>query len=256
MKPVLRYLAVGIPLYLLFLTAFFPAARAYRFADEVLAKSMPQLELAGLEGSVWSGRAGMVVYRKALLGEANWQLSPFPLLLGKAKLKAMLQSDNGYLQSRVSTPIGGGSVALADIEGQLPLSELLRFTPYLPVVLEGQVSLDLPLLELAADGRLLRAEGTILWHQAAMSAPQALTFGDLQLVLRTENEGQVAGDISDRGGPLKVAGALHYSPDGSYRVSGTATPTAQAPSNLRQALGLLGKPDTQGRYRFNFSGRM
>lgn len=256
MKSLLRYLAIGLPLFLLFLIALFPAAQAYRFAAGPLAKVMPGLNLAGFDGSVWSGRAEMVVFRKALLGEVNWQLSPVGLLLGKAQLKAMLQSEDGYLQSGLSTPFGGGDVDLADIEGQMPLGELLRFTPYLPVVLEGQVSLNLPLLDLAADGRILRAEGTVMWHKATMSAPQALSLGDLQLVLRTEKEGQVIGKISDRGGPLKVEGELKYSPDRSYRVNGTVAAAQNAPSSLTQALGLLGKSDAQGRYRFTYSGKM
>ncbi len=256
MKSMLRYLALGLPLYLMFIIALFPAAQAYRFGAEALAREMPDLKLAMLDGSIWSGRAGMVAFRKALLGEVSWQLSPLPLLIGKAELRALLQSDDGYLQSYLSTPLSGGNLALADIEGQLPLAELLRFTPYLPVVLEGQVSLNLPVLELTADGRLLRAEGTVMWHQAAMSAPQVLPLGDLQLVLHTEAEGELIGEISDRGGPLKVEGTLQHSPDGSYRLKGTVAPAPDAPTALMQALVWLGKPDTQGRYQLNYSGRL
>lgn len=256
MKPMLRYLALGFPLYLLFLIALFPAAQAWRFAAEPLERAMPDLKLAMLDGSVWSGRAGMVAFRKAMVGELNWQLSPWPLLLGKAQITALLQSDDGYLQSHLSTPLGGGAIELAGIEGQLPLAELLRFTPYLPVVLDGRVSLNLPVLELTADGRPLRAEGTVIWHQAAMSAPQALSLGDLQVVLRTEAEGQLIGEISDRGGPLKVTGAVQLSPDGSYRVNGTVSAAPDAPAEVKQALGWLGKPDAQGRYRLSYSGKM
>jgi general secretion pathway protein N len=256
MKQVLRYLAIGLPLYLLFLVALFPAAQAWRFAAEPLASTVPELKLAGLDGTVWSGRAGMVVYRKALLGEMNWQLSPMALLFGQGELQAMLQSDNGYLLSRVSTPLGGGSVALADIEGQLPLSELMRFAPYLPVALDGRVSLNLPVLELSADGRLHRADGTLTWHQAAMSAPQALSFGDLQLVLRTEAEGQVVGVISDRGGPLSITGTVQFSPNGVYVLNASIAAAEGAPAELRGSLGMLGKPDAQGRHRLNYTGKL
>lgn len=256
MKSVMRYLMLGLPLYLVFLVALFPAAQAWRFAAEPLARAMPDLKISGLDGSVWSGRAGMVVFRQALLGEVNWQLSPLPLLLGEASLEAMLQSNDGYLQSHVSTPLAGGRVSLTNTEGQLPVGELLRFTPYLPIALEGQVALNLSALDIAPDGALRRAEGTVVWHQAAMSAPQALSLGDLQLTLHTEEEGKVAGEISDRGGPLKVKGMLQFSPDRSYRFSGTVAPSADAPASLKQALGWLGKPDAQGQYRLNYSGRM
>jgi general secretion pathway protein N len=256
MKSALRYTALGVMLYLLFLVALFPAGQAYRFAAEPLQRALPQLKLAGLEGSIWSGHVESLVYRQALLGEMSWQLSPLSLLFGRAQLKALLQSREGYLQSRIRTPLGGGHVELADIEGRMPMSELSRFAPYVPVVLEGAVSLDLTEAEVAADGRLLRAQGRMVWHQAAISAPQALSFGDLQLVLHTEEEGRVSGELSDRGGPLKVAGTLNLEPDRSYRLSANVAATPQAPPVLVQSLGLLGKPDAQGRYRIHYRGRL
>ncbi len=256
MKSALRYLLLGLPLYLLFLIALFPATQAWRYAAEPLAKAMPELKVSELDGSIWSGRAGMVVFRQALLGEVSWQLSPLPLVLGEARLKALLQSDDGYLQSHASLPLEGGGISLADTKGQLPVPELLRFTPYLPVVLEGQFAFNLSQLELTSQGLINRAEGTVVWHQAAMSAPQALPLGDLQLTLHTEEEGKVTGEITDRSGPLKVEGTLQLSPDRNYRFNGTVAPATDAPASVKQALGWLGKPDAQGRYRFSYSGRM
>lgn len=256
MRAPLRYLAIGLPLYLLFLALQFPAAQAWRVAAEPLAAAVPELKLAAFDGSLLSGRAGMVVYRNTLLGEANWQLSPLALLRGKGELQAQLQGDNGYLQSRVSAPLGGGGVALSDIEGQLPLAELLRFAPYLPVALDGRVSLKLPTLVFDADGRIVAAEGSVIWHQAAMSAPQALPFGDLQLLLHSEGEGRLAGELSDRGGPLSLSGTVQLSPDGTYVFNGSVAAAAGAPAELAGALGMLGKPDAQGRYRLNYTGRL
>jgi general secretion pathway protein N len=256
MKTVLRYSLWGMGFYLLFLAVLFPAVQAYRFAAEPLKAALPQLEPAGLDGSVWSGSVKSLIYRKAVLGELNWQLSPLPLLLGEVQLQALLQSREGYLQSQVNTPIGGGAVELYDIEGRMPINELTRFAPYMPIALDGGVSFDLPRVVLNADGRVQQADGTLIWHQAAMSAPQALSFGELQLVLRTEDKGKISGDISDRGGPLKVQGKLSLAPDGGYRVNATVSAAKDAPDNLRQSLGWLGKPDAQGRYLLNYSGKI
>jgi len=256
MRPVLRYSLLGAGCYLLFLLVMFPASQAYRFAATPLKEAVPQLQLGGIEGAIWSGRIESLLYRKALLGKMSWHLSPLPLLLGRAQLDALLQSQGGYLQSRVTVPLAGGNIALADIQGQLPVSELLRFSPYLPIVLDGTLSLDLAELQMAANGRLLKAEGTVVWHQAAMSAPQALEFGDLKMVLHPEADGAVKGDISDLGGPLKVAGTLELKSDGSYRLDATVAAAAKAPTTLVNALGLLGQPDAQKRYRLNYQGHM
>lgn len=258
MKPVLRYTLLGSVLYLLFLIALFPAAQAYRLAADPLKAALPQLQLAGVEGTIWSGKVKSLVYRKAPIGEVSWQLSPLPLMFASAHLNALMQSKDGYLQSQISAPLtgGDGSVELTEIEGRMPITELMRFTPYLPVALDGMLSFDLPGMVVAADGRLIQAEGTVTWHQAAMSAPQALSFGDLQVVLHTDEEGQISGDISDRGGPLKVAGKLVLSPDRSYRLQATVTAAPEAPSSLVSSLGWLGRPDANGRYSINYNGKM
>jgi len=256
MKAAVRYSLLGISGYLLFLVVQFPAIHAYRFAREPLHSAVPQLQLAGIDGSVWSGRVESLVYRKALLGEMSWKLSPLSLLIGEAQIDTLLQSKNGYMQSEVSTPLGGGLVELIDTKGQLPINELTRFTPYMPVALDGTVSVDLGKVTVAGDGQLLRAEGTVIWHQAKMSAPQVLAFGDLQVTLHTETEGQVSGDISDRGGPLKVKGTLNLSPDRSYVLKATVAAAPEAPATLVKSLGWLGKPDAKGSYHLNYSGKM
>lgn len=256
MKPWLRYLGLGVPLYLLFLIALFPATQAYRFAAEPLARAAPELTLAGLEGSVWSGRAGMVAYRQTALGQASWQLSPLALLLGKARLNALMQSQEGYLQSIIAVPLAGGPIELSDVEGRLPVMELARLGPSLPLALDGVVSLTLPALVIDSGGRIVAAEGSLVWHQAAMTAPQALALGDLQLLLHTEDADRVVGDISDRGGPLHIEGTLQLTPDGDYRVTATLAAAPDAPAALAQSLGWLGKPDAQGRYHLNYNGRL
>lgn len=255
MRSWLRYIALGSVFYLVFLVALFPAAQAHRLAAGSLTRALPALKLAQLEGTVWSGRAGVVAYRQTMLGQATWQASPFALLIGKASLTALLQNEHGYLQSRVAAPLTGGSVNLSAVEGRLPVMELARFAPYLPVVLEGVVSLDLPSFVVDSTSRIVAAEGKVIWHQAGMSSPQQLVLGDLQLSLHTEGE-QVVGDISDGGGPLKVNGALQLSPDGGYRINGTVSAAPDAPATLVQSLGWLGKPDAQGHYRLNYSGRL
>lgn len=251
----MRYLAVGVLLYLLFLLALFPAAQAYRWVAEPLTSALPDLKLGGVEGTVWSGKSRMV-YRRILQGQASWQLSPWSLLFGKASLTGLLQAQEGYLQARVAAPLAGGAVELTALEGRLPVSELARLAPPIPVILGGMVSMELPVLVIDEAGRILTAEGSLVWHQAAMSAPQALEFGDLQLVLRTGEEGRIVGDISDRGGPLKLAATVQLAADGGYRVNGTVATAPNAPATLVQSLGLLGKPDAQGRYRLAYSGRV
>ena len=256
MKSSVRYFGLGLSLYLLFLIALFPAGQAYRFAGGPLSAAAPEMKLAGFDGSVWSGQVEKLVYRDALLGQASWQLSPLSLLFGKASLKALLQSEDGYLQADVNTALTGGDVKLVDLEGRLPVGELTRMAPYLPLVLDGTIALDMPVLVVERGGRILAAEGKAIWHQAAITAPQALSLGDLQLVLRTEDEGRVVGEVSDRGGPLRVAGTVQFSPDATYRFNGTVAAGAEAPPELRQSLGWLGKPDAQGRYQLNYSGKL
>lgn len=250
-----HYLLLGVAAWLLFLLWRFPAAVAYDLASESLG---PQLRLAGLSGTLWHGRAEQLQYGNQPLGEVEWRLSASGLLVGRVWADLNLRQDDGYLQGEVALPLplSAAEAEFTGVRGRLPLQLLQPYLKQLPPILNGELSLKLGELALSGDGRLQRASGRLVWHQAGVSAPQPLEFGDLVMELENAAEGGITGRLSDNGGPLQLQAQLSLDPQGRYRLQGRVQAAPGAPAELRQSLGMLGRADAEGGYPLNFSGNL
>ena len=246
-----HYLIVGVAALLLFLVARFPAQVAYSLIADRLSGPV---QLAGISGTLWQGEAQQLQYRQGVVASLEWQLSAWRLMLGKLSGEVRLHQGEAYLESSVAAPLDGGELSLSGLEGRLPMRLIQPYLTRLPLPLEGVLSLKLDTLQLDAAGRPQQAEGRVVWHQAGVSAPQQLLFGDLQMVLRSLEGGGVEGAISDSGGPLQLRATLTLGASGSYRLQGTVRASESAPPRLSQNLSLLGPVNAEGFHPLNFSG--
>lgn len=248
-----HYLLVGVVAWLIFLVWRLPANVAYSFVNE--QGNLP-VRLAGVEGTLWQGEAGQLVYQKQALATASWELSPLSLLLGSLNGEVLLNQSDAYIQTDIQRSLTGGATELSAVEGRIPLAVLQPYLKNVPVPLEGMLSLKLNALTIGESGIIEHADGRIVWHQAGVSAPQQLALGDLQMNLKPNAEGEIEGEISDSGGPLRLNASLILSKNGDYQLSGQLKGSETAPKELTQSLSLLGKQDSQGFYSFSFSGKL
>jgi general secretion pathway protein N len=249
-------LLLGVVAWLLFMLWRFPAPVAYGMVAEGLGAEGRAVQLAGIEGTLWRGAARQLQYRQRVVGHLDWQLSPWGLLLGRLGGELRVTQDDGYLLAQGRGSLGGGELVLAQLEGRLPLTALQPYLTMVPLPLEGVLSLKLEGVRLSPEGRLQQAEGRLVWHQAGVSAPQPLLFGDLQMTLQNREEGGISGEISDSGGPLQLRATLTLGADGAYQLTGKVKATESAPQALRQSLPLLGRVDAQGNHPINLQGKL
>lgn len=248
-----HYVLVGLVAWLVFLIWRLPASVAYSFVNE--SSNLP-VKLSGLQGTLWQGQAAQVVYQKQSLGSANWELSPWSLLLTSLSGEIQLNQGDGYLKSGIQRAVTGGETEFSAVEARIPLATIQPHLKNVPVPLEGSLSVKLNSLAVGESGNIDQADGRIVWHQAGVSAPQQLALGDLQMNLKANAEGEIEGIISDSGGPLKLLASLILSKSGDYQLSGQLKGSETAPKELTQSLSLLGKQDSQGFYSFSFSGKL
>jgi hypothetical protein len=71
------WIALGAGAYAAFVVATFPAATAYRWL------APPEVRLASVDGTVWSGTAALGSMPGLPLRDIRWNLSALPLLLGR-----------------------------------------------------------------------------------------------------------------------------------------------------------------------------
>jgi len=72
----------------------------------------------------------------------------------------------------------------------------------------------------------------------------------------TYPERMVRGKITDKGGPIQVQGQIQIDPRGAWQLTGTISPRANTPPQIRQIFSFLGRPDQEGRFPISFNGHL
>lgn len=246
-KQLIAYLSLGLLAYGLFLIWTFPADRA----AALLQKQQPQLQLTGVTGTAWSGRAATVQYQGQRLARFKWQFQPLALFKGRLGF-AIAFDGEGRTGSAAIGLRPDGSVVAADIDARLPLAELAPLLD-LPVTLNGVAEIKLEELTFAA-GAIKRAEGDIHWRQIAISEPVAQKFGDFSARFTTEESG-IKAQFRDQGGPLQLEGTLRLS-GGNYQFNARAVARDPQQTLLRQALQAAGRQEADGRVVLEYNGHL
>ncbi|MGM0593471.1 MAG: type II secretion system protein N [Pseudomonadota bacterium] len=256
MKRWLGYLLLGLFAYAGFLVWLLPAGFVMQQVAEPLQQQLPELELNGVSGRFWQGRAAQVRYQQHELGSLQWRIAPLPLLTGRASVSLQLQLPQGYLEGRVLAALSGEPLRLEAVKGQMPVAQLQRFLAMAPVSVDGTLAVDVAEAALTADGKVQSLAGRINWLGAKMVAPQALEFGDLEAELRSTDDEGVEARLKDRGGPLSLDARVTLVPSGRYDLDGSVAAASGADASLRQALGMLGRSGADGRYPLSWSGQL
>ncbi|HET7395611.1 MAG TPA: type II secretion system protein N [Gammaproteobacteria bacterium] len=246
-RRVLRWLVPGALAYLIFLGATFPASYALHW----LQPSLPGVQLGDISGSIWSGQARQLVFDSVPLGAVSWQFDWRAPWSGSLGYRLSLDGEGTRLGGRVR--IGrGGRLVIRDLVGRLPLQRLDHWLPLPPDSVAGLLQLDLTSL-IVTNGLPQTAEGSVTLDSASLNWPQAAVLGSYQMQLKT---GQgITGEIRDTNGPLALQAQVTLQTDGQYRVNGvlSARDSGSAAAHL---LTYLGPPGPDGKYPFDFAGRL
>lgn len=256
MKRWLKYGLLGLVAYGFFLLLMFPASVAHSLFASPLEKQLPGLQLAGVSGRLWDGEVASVSYKSREVGRLHWEVMPFSLLWGKLSLPVSLQLPDGYLEAKVTLPRDFTAMHAREVKGQLPVAQVQGLLPYNFVSIDGTLAINITEAEVDAEGKVQSLSGRINWLGAEMVAPQALAFGDLQADVELDEGGRINAQLRDLGGPLSLDAQFVLQPQGNYTLKGTVAATSGASDALRQGLGLLGKPSSNGRYPIELNGRL
>lgn len=247
-KQLIAYVVLGLLAYLLFLVWTFPAERA----AALIRTKAPQLQLAGVTGTVWSGRAATLQYQGQRLSRFKWQFQPLALFTGRAQFAIAFDGEGRSGRADVGLSLDGSVVAQA-VTAQLPIAEL---TPLfgVPVSLSGLIEVKLDELTVAND-KIQSAQGEVQWRDAAVTSPVAQPLGAFSAQLTTEAAG-IKAQLRDEGGPLQLDGTVRLINDGSYQFSAKVAVRDPQQVMLQQALQAAGRQEPDGRVLLEYNGRL
>ncbi len=203
------------------------------------------LQLSGLSGTLWQGRASQASLRLApgvlQLGEVEWRLKPLSLLTLSPSLDVSSRWGNQHLSSKVKL-YSDQHVRLRDLDASIPASLAQHLAP---LAIDGNLSLQFDELEIE-DGAPRVATGRVVWRDASWRSPQGLQpLGTFALQLQTPEAGQLQGEIITVSGPLQASGQLGLK-GRSYQVNALLSSERALDPQLERSLELFAQPTPEG----------
>lgn len=234
--------------YLLFLIASLPAAQVVPRLP-----LPPQLQVQGLQGSIWQGRAALVQYQGIPVRQLSWQVNPWALLTGKLSLQldAGNSRDAEQIALKGHISLGSSSANSDGLDLYLPTDLIISQLPLpLPVNAAGRFKVALD--ELAYDQNGCQAiRGSGQWLNAQVSGTRGfIPLGNFNAELGCDQQNMVLNIKEPNSFGLSAQARIPA--NFKVKVQGRFKPSADLPEEVHQAARLFGKPDNQGYYQIRF----
>lgn len=243
-----RWLVIlGVVAFIAFALTTLPARVLLGFFSEA------GVHAAGVEGTVWNGRAQVVRVGETSLGAVEWNLHALALLTLQLKADVKVTRPDGFGQARVSSR-SPSAIKVSDLSASLPLHVVADHT--FPGT-QGTINMRFDTLILE-DGWPRAAEGYADLLNVSGANRQSPVSGSFKLSFPAPNsparDDVLVGALSDIEGPLQVSGTLELRGERGYLFRGLVNTRPGAPKNLENQLVILGSPDAQGRRQFSVEG--
>jgi general secretion pathway protein N len=248
-----RLIYLGVLAYLIFLLHALPASFLTHYILPSV-KAARTVNLQGVRGSIWQGQAADARINNFSLGKLQWSVRSWGLLLGKLKLNLKVGEDNVRGSGYVSLGLGGALTA-EDVNMQFPATTLMPLMYGYPISIAGDLRGNLKDVEIER-GRILQAQGRIVWQNAAIRAPQNIEMGNFLVTLEPLNLGSKV-VIKDQGqGPVQAEITVYLKGSGEYRMNGWLKARDASQQSITEALRLIGRADNSGRYWVGYNGTL
>ncbi|OED41008.1 hypothetical protein ACH42_15135 [Endozoicomonas sp. (ex Bugula neritina AB1)] len=253
MKKMIVLTLLGLVAFIGFLIAGLPASAVWRLAEQ--RNLVPQnIEISGVEGTLWEGTARQVVINDVKLPKTSWALSSNSLPEQALQVNVEIGHVRSELFGKGLLSWDGEQLKVSGVKARASEKKIQEWIKLpAPVVIDGRLSVSIPSMTIK-QGRCVTLNGEGLLRQAGVNTP----FGEVNL-------GQVSFDLScqsnqvhvvaQQNSPeLKVTAKLIVDMDGRYTVSGHLFPKDELTESFRKNLSFLGRANSKGEYPLNTRG--
>ena len=245
-------LVLGVVAYLSFMLANFPAGAAYKYIVSPFDKGK-KISLQGMNGTLWQGEAAQARIAGFNLGKLSWDLRLHSLFTGKLGVDLHTKGDGSRIDGLARVGMDQ-TLYLDNLQGRIPAASLMPLFYGFPIAIGGQISADIKHAEIR-QGKRLDLDGKMVWHSAALTAPQPVNLGDLFVAMLPEADGTKL-LLSDQGGPLTLEGTIQVKHNGQYKANiylGTRDDKQPALSN---GLKMMGRTNPDGKVLVSRTGKL
>lgn len=228
-RPIRWLVVAGFTGLVLGAIAQFPAARAVAWVDPA------GVQVAGVQGTVWNGRAQrMEVPDAPPATGVSWQISPWRLLTGSlaGRVEFDVAGGSGHARFRLRS---SGDVEIADAEIRATAAGIVRHLPVPLLLVDGEIT---ALVEQGAlrNGRPVGVDARLRWDQAAVRQPLDVLLGAVTVAVAPDEDGGHRLTVDGRNGVLDIDGGGDVAADGRYDIEIRIEPTDEASPEVTDML--------------------
>lgn len=251
MKKKLLGLCFIIVAYAGFLIATLPAKFALSYIDQPR-----NIQLKAVSGTVWEGQANRIIVNNITLMDVNWQTQLTALLSGN--IEVAVQFGRGKNSLRGDGVLGYSS------DGAFARDVIVTTTPNwlinaanlsLPATVKGDVKLQLANISQGLPW-CQELDGQLSWNNGSVDSLLGLVNVDSAKAKLSCSEGKIVADVKQNSAHLRLTGRATLAEQRRYNFAGALVPGNELPKAIRSNLGYVGKLNSKGEYKLNYSGRL
>lgn len=239
-----------IGFYLIFMLANLPASMV------VGHLTLPAgVKLSAANGSLWNGSMDAVQYKTDYYSQVKWQLSPLSLLFGNISADVTFgkvrdaQSISG--RGDITSNFAMDEFSASNFTLRYPAADLIKKVGFnLPMEIGGKI--ELKLKDFASAKPYCEVlDGTMVWRKATLQGFKGeVKLGKLDAELSCK-DGEVVVKVTKKN-PLGLQVTSVIGAKNKFTVNGFVKPNGDMPDEVHQAMKMLGRADSQGRFPLKF----
>ncbi|GAB5380077.1 MAG: GspN family type II secretion system protein ExeN [Aliiglaciecola sp.] len=253
MNQVIKWVLLGLVVYLVFLLAKLPASQVIHripLPDNII--------VSNVEGTIWSGNAGNVFINNIAIDNVHWEASFWSLLIGNLSLDI----EAGTLRDSSTIFIQGPLVVDMFNPNHIQTHDLSIYVPAkmaiaqvsLPVYADASGRFRVDIQELDYFDACRSLTGTGQWINAGLSGLQGLNapldLGNFSADLRCDGE-QVLVQVKQPN-VFNLTADVRVAHDAKWSIDGRFKPADELPEQVKSAAQFFGRTDAQGFYNIKF----
>ncbi len=212
------------------------------------------IEISGIEGTIWNGKANNIILHNQPLGTVNWQFLPYKIFTGELGVEVAFENSEGYIHSKISVD-SGQNITLEDTTGKIAASYIAMRATNFPVTAGGDVLVDLSKVTIIKN-KPANIKGRIIWSKASLSMIEFVRLGQIHVQITSDEGEPVTATIRDGGEVLELDSLLTLDQQGSYQLTGHIKARSNSDRALTNSLNMLGRKDANGAVILDYRGKI
>ena len=256
MKKILFWLFAGILSFVISLVVLAPLP----LVVQQIIKMRPELQFAGVSGSLWQGQVQRLTTPQATINDLNWTFAPKKLLSGYVAANLEAEVKTVQIRGECGVSALNQNLHCSPLRAEMDAANIQQLMPpgrRIPAKLGGNLIANLD--DISWDRQQIPvANGRLLWDEGKIDNPIKLDLGGrYRANIESDKDGNALNiELESQDTQVVLDGGITVEPGGRFEYEVFVKPAGTADPSIGAALELIGAPQNDGSIRFKDKGEL